>query len=106
MADPSPHPAPIHQPTPRPIWPALARSGQLEDPKPNPKPVYSRWGGGPLSCGRWGRIALTVLIVVGAFIGFGLFAPWGRPFAIVYWPIACAYCTFLLQAVWRKTRVR
>jgi len=49
---------------------------------------------------------LTVLIVVGAFIGSGLFAPWGSPFAIVYWPIACAYCAFLLRAVWRRTRVR
>ena len=107
MDEASPPPAPVPEPAPPPIWAGpLARSGQLEDPKPNPKPVYSRWEGGPLSFGPWGRIALTVLIVVGAFIGFGLCAPWGRPFAIVYWPIACAYCAFLLRAVWRKTRVR
>jgi len=89
------------------IWAGpLARSGQLDDPNPNPKPVYSRWEGGPLSFGPWGRVGLTVLIVAGAFVGFGLFAPWGSPFAIVYWPIAAVYNGFLLRAIWRKTRVR
>lgn len=98
------NPAPPSSPT---IWAGpLARSGLSQDPNPNAEPVYSRWEGGPLSFGPGGRIALTVLIVVGAFIGSGLFAPWGSPFAIVYWPIACAYCAFLLRAVWRRTRVR
>ena len=107
MDEASPPPSPAPEPAPPPIWAGpLARSGQLEDPNPNPKPVYSRWEGGPLSFGPRGRIALTVLIVAGAFMGFGLFAPWGSPFALVYWPIASVYCGLLLRAVWRKTRVR
>src|SRR5947208_140879 len=57
------------------IWAGpLARSGQLDDPNPNPEPVYSRWEGGPLSFGPWGRVGLTVLIVAVAVVGFGLFA--------------------------------
>jgi hypothetical protein len=98
---------PSPPPEPPPIWAGpLARSGHLQDPNPNPEPVYSRWEGGPLSFGPAGRIALTVLIVIGAFVGSGLFAPWGSPFAIVYWPIASAYCAFLLRFVWHKTRIR
>ena len=69
MDEASPPPAPVPEPAPPPIWAGpLARSGQLEDPKPNPKPVYSRWEGGPLSFGPWGRIALTVLIVASLVI--------------------------------------
>ena len=59
MDEASPPPPPVPEPAPPPIWAGpLARSGQLEDPKPNPKPVYSRWEGGPLSFGPRGRIAL------------------------------------------------
>jgi hypothetical protein len=107
MDETSTPPAPPPEPNSPTIWSGpLARSGHVRDPNPNPEPVYSRWEGGPLSFGPAGRIALTILIILGAFIGSGLFAPWGSPFAIVYWPIASAYCGFLLRAVWRKTRIR
>lgn len=46
------------------------------------------------------------MIVGGAFVGYGLFAPWGSPFAIVYWPLAILACAALLRIVWQKTRVR
>jgi uncharacterized membrane protein YgaE (UPF0421/DUF939 family) len=45
------------------------------------------------------------LVVVAAIIGYGVFAPWGKPFAVVYWTAALVAIGVLLRMIWKRERV-
>jgi hypothetical protein len=77
--------------------------------------VYSRWKAGPMSFGGGGRIALTVLVLIGAVVGYpmsrGEILAWigmdvpGKAFLIGYAVVATLTSIWLLSRIWKRSRI-
>lgn len=77
--------------------------------------AYSRWRSGPTSFGALGRVVMTVLVLLGAIVGYpvargGMFAAIGvdvpgTPFMIGYVIVATAAVAYLLARIWKRARV-
>jgi hypothetical protein len=83
--------------------------------EPAPVPVYSRWRSGPTSFGGPGRIVLSLLVVLGAVVGYplsrGEILAWigfdvpGTPFLLAYAAVAVLVSVYLLNRIWKPSRV-
>jgi hypothetical protein len=77
--------------------------------------TFSRWKAGPTSLGGFGRIVLTVLVLVGVVIGYPLarggmvasvgFDVPGKAFMVSYAVVAGAGALYLIVRIWRRARV-
>jgi hypothetical protein len=92
---------------------ALARRMPAREPAPTP--VYSRWKAGPTSFGAAGRMALSLLVVLGTIVGYpmsrgemlatlGIDVP-GAAFLIGYAVVAGAIALLLLARIWKRSRI-